>query len=426
MGLVKRAQAFFAKFGNDWCMNLAAMLAYNFLTAIFPLLLGILAIGALFLPDAMLRQVADTLNRALPAAVTGQSGMNLNFYNILQGFKKASGITGIISLVGLLWTGSNLFGVMENCFGIIYRTKPRNFIEQKLMSILMIVIFAILAPLAIFASTISGSFNALTHALGNVPGLGLLFSLGGYAVGVAIAFLLFLLIYTIVPAMEINPRDAWRGALFAAVLFEIINLVFPIYVKSQHTSPYGAVAGLLAILTFWFWVLSLILLLGAEMNSFAALGQRAAGGDLPTMLHDIEVHGRVPREGEDADAPPAGHPVSRKGERIHAREREDKAPTGEGAAHVPGDREEPGVTARSGKDRQPQGKGKGKGKGGGPQGGGKAGAWPESAKRALDSSGRGGRRSPNGSRDGRALFALLAGVGGVLALLHRGQRARVG
>jgi membrane protein len=338
MGLVKRVQAFWAKFSNDWCMNLSGLLAYNFLTAIFPLLLGILALGAFVLPDSVIHPMADKLNSVLPAgtAAGGPGSLNINFYTILQGFKRASGLTALVSLVGLLWTGSNLFGVMENCFSIVFRTRDRNFLEQKLMALVMILLFAILAPLSVFASTISGSFNALASAAGQVPGLGLVVAIGGYLIGVLFAFVLFFVIYIVVPNMPINPRDAWRGALLAAVLFELVNLVFPLYVKTQH-GQFGQFALLLAILTFWFWVISLILLLGAELNSFAALGQRAAGGDLPTMLHDVQVHGAAPREGEDADAPPAGHPVSRQGERRHAATREEKTPTGETAAHPPGD-----------------------------------------------------------------------------------------
>jgi len=334
VGIVKRVQAFGAKFNNDWCLNLAGLLAYNFLTAIFPLLLGILALAALVAPASIIQQLAAKMNAALPPALAGQA--HINFLTILEGFRHASGLTALVSLVGLLWTGANLFGSMENCFSIIFRTRDRGLLQQKLMALVMIVIFAILAPLSVFASTISGSFNALAGAVGAIPGLGLLVAVGGYLIGVLFAFILFEAIYLVVPNLRTEWKDTWRGALFAAALFELVNLVFLLYVKTQH-GQFGQFAFLLAILTFWFWVISLILLLGAELNSFAALGQRPAGGDLPTLLHDIQVHGRVPRAGEDADAPPPGHPVSARGERCHAETKEEPATTDEAAAHPPED-----------------------------------------------------------------------------------------
>jgi hypothetical protein len=82
-------------------------------------------------------------------------------------------------------------------------------------------------------------------------------------------------------------------------------------------SQFGSVAGLLAVLTLWFWVISLILLLGAEVNSYFALGQRAASDDLPGVLHGMKVHGEM-RRGDDAASPQAQERVM-----------EDVQPTGE-------------------------------------------------------------------------------------------------
>lgn len=405
MGVLKRVMAFWTKFGNDWGMNLAGLLAYNFLTAIFPLLLGILALVALVLPDSVIQQLASKLSAAIPSAVATQN--KIDFYQILLNFRKASGVTAIVSLVGLLWTGSNLFGVMENCFSIVFRTRDRDFIWQKLMALVMIVLFAILAPLAVLATSISGAFGSVTKLLGDVPGLGLLVSAGSLLAGVLIAFVLFFLIYMIVPNMDVEPRHAWRGALFSAVLFEVVSLAFPIYVQLFGSKgQFGSFVLLLGLLTFWFWVVSLILILGAEMNSFAALGQRAMGADLASTIHAVQVHGRAPREAEDADAPPVGHPVSKRGEAIHAEERDARgATTKEGTAHPPGDREEAhrgasGDTARgrSG-ERAPR-----------PS---RAGAAPASR-----------RRESTGSRMGWPLVALLAVASAVLSSVGKSKRRR--
>jgi len=299
-GVVPTGKAFMEKFGKDWSMNLCSLLAYNFLGAIFPLLLGILALGALVLPPSMIHSVGTSLNGAIPSAANGQNGLNLDFNTVLDSFKKGSGLAAVVSFLALLWTGSSLFGVMENCFSIIYRTKDRDFVWQKLMSVAMILIFAVLTPLSFVASSISGSYQQLTKGLGNVPGLGLLFAIGGFVIGAAFGFVLFLLIYIIVPNVKISWTHSWRGALVAGILFEAASLVFPFYTTHfAGKSQFGAVAGLLAILTLWFWVISLILIVGAQVNSFFALGQRAAADDLPGVMHGLKVHGEA-RKGEDA------------------------------------------------------------------------------------------------------------------------------
>jgi len=283
-------QAFLQKFGNDWCTNLAGMLAYNFLGAIFPLLLGILALAALVLPSAIVQRVGASLNEAIPAGANGQNGLNIDFNSVLASFhhSNASVIALIASFAALIWTGSSLFGVMENCFSLIYRTKDRTFVRQKLMSLAMIGIFVVLTPLAFVASIVSGFYAQITKGLGDVPGLGVLLAAGGYVLGVVIALALFLLIYTIVPNLPLGFAHAWRGAIVAAVLFEAVSLAFPIYTTHfASTSQFGSIAGLLAVLTLWFWVISLILLLGAEVNSFFALGQRATADDLPGVLKRV-------------------------------------------------------------------------------------------------------------------------------------------
>jgi len=189
--------------------------------------------------------------------------------------------------------------VMENCFSIIYRTKDRDFVRQKLMSIAMIVIFAILTPLSFVASSISGSYQQIAKGMGDVPGVGLLFSLGGFLIGAAFGFVLFLLIYVIVPNVQIGWAHAWRGALVAGVLFEAASLTFPFYATHfAGKSQFGAVAGLLAILTLWFWVVSLILILGAEVNSYFALGQRADREDVASPLVQRRVTEDVGPESE--------------------------------------------------------------------------------------------------------------------------------
>ncbi|HEU0167239.1 MAG TPA: hypothetical protein VFS62_05650, partial [Chloroflexota bacterium] len=73
-GFVPTGKAFMEKFGKDWSMNLCSLMAYNFLGAIFPLLLGILAIGAFVLPPSMVHSVGSSLNGAIPSAANGQNG----------------------------------------------------------------------------------------------------------------------------------------------------------------------------------------------------------------------------------------------------------------------------------------------------------------------------------------------------------------
>lgn len=287
---------FFVKFANDWSLLLCGLLAYNFLTALFPLFLGVLAIAGFVLPDTVLHDLANSLDAGLPQEVVSDNGLNLNFYQMLASFQAASKLTAIVSFLGFIWTGANLFSAMENCFSIIFRTRGRDPIRQKLMAIGMVFFFAVLTPLSVVAAAVSGSLPALQRDLGAVPGLGLIVGLGGYLLGLASAFLLFFLTYLIVPNRRMHPAEVWSGALVAAVLFEIVTYVFPVYVGHFMAHAwFGHLVLLLGILAVWFWAISLILLFGAELNSYVILRQRPLDADIAGLVH---------RAAQQASAPP--------------------------------------------------------------------------------------------------------------------------
>lgn len=276
---------FLQKFGNDWAFSLCTLLAYNFLTAIFPLFLGILALAAFVLPPAQLHELATALTYSLPIGVTSPNGLNVNLYSMLQNFHQASKLTATLSFIGFIWTGSNLFSAMENCFSIVFRTRGRDPVRQKAMAIGMVFLFAVLGPLAVLAATVSGLFPSIAAALGHVPDNALLLSAGGYLVGAGVSFLLFFLIYQVVPNRRMYPSEVWRGALVAALLFEVVNAAFPYYAGRFMTHPwFGQALLVFGILAFWFWVVSLIFVLGAELNSFLALKQRALPADVAGLV----------------------------------------------------------------------------------------------------------------------------------------------
>jgi membrane protein len=275
------------KFNNDWTMNLVAMVSYNVLTSFFPLVLALVTLLA-FLPSVVgsPHEVASQLNAILPANVRTQ----INVEQLLNNVNGRSGVLSLVSIAGLLWGGSNVFGAIENAFAVIFRVKTRGFVSQKLMSVLMIVIFTVLLPLS-FASTFLTS--AATTTLGKIlPS----FLSGGYAVVLGFGttlvalFILFLAIYVIVPNVPIHWRYAWRGALVAAIGMTIVNNVFPYYAAHfLSNSQYGAAALATAIVTItWFWFFSLLLLLGAQINSLS-MGIGYWKYDLTRVLMDQQI-----------------------------------------------------------------------------------------------------------------------------------------
>lgn len=276
-------KTFARKFSNDWSMNLAAMLSYNLITTIFPILLAILTIASYILgilsPGAF-HNVAKALGQALPSQV--QSVINVS--TLLKNLGQFKGPLTIVSIVGLIWGGSNLFSNMENAFSIVFRTGDRGFLPQKAMSVGMVIILAILLPVSVAASSLVTAGSQAFHKV--LPGvLGLVLTIVGPLVGIGILWVLFLIIYIVVPNTKTPFRDAWRGAIVAAILFGLLQILFPLYFKTflSGNAKYGGAALGVLVVVVWLWFFALITLIGAQVNA-VAMGIPPTRYDLPRTL----------------------------------------------------------------------------------------------------------------------------------------------
>lgn len=294
---------FWTKINNDWVFNLAAMLAYNLLMSIIPLLATLLAIFGLFLGN-LAPQAQDQLIAGITQGLPGAGGTLVQV--ALKRLAQTSGLFAIISIIVSAWFGSRLFVAVDNCFGIIFRLPPRGFIRQNLVALGMLVVFLLIVPIMLGVSALPSflSTNVVQRLLGNSTITSIWLSLAGIAAGYVIASLLFLVVYTVIPNRPMRLRDAWRGALIAGALLEVYIIAFPFYLthflKPQN---YGSTAGFAVVVLVFFYYFGIILLLGAEVNSFWA-GQRQTATSLPGILYALQVHGTA----AGAAGPTAGQP----------------------------------------------------------------------------------------------------------------------
>jgi membrane protein len=280
---VNTIKALAQKFSNDWSMNMVSLLTYNLLTTIFPILLAILT-AALYVLGSLSPQafhaVVAKMSGALPGGLTAAINLNTLQKNLVH----ITGPLALISLAGLLWGGSNLFSSMENVFSIFFRTKARGFLAQKLMAIGMVVILAILLPLSLAASSLATADSSAFRAVLPQP-LSIVPSIVGPLTSLFVLWVLFLIFYMVVPNTKVPFRNAWRGALAAAILFALFNLLFPLYFKLflHGNGRYGAVAASLLVLIAWLWFFALITVIGAQINA-VAMGIKPTRYDLPGTL----------------------------------------------------------------------------------------------------------------------------------------------
>jgi membrane protein len=311
---------FWTKLNDDWVFNLAGMLAYNFLMSLFPILLLLLAAVGLILGDHASTIYAH-IEQVFAEAIPGGAEI---FQAVASQLTSNVGPLFLIGLVGSVLGGSNLFMVIDSCFGIIFRVRSRDLIPKQLMAFGMLALYLILAPLIALAFSLPSTIVKLVDPYLAATGEAALAGVLGNIMAVLSAFILFGAIYLIVPNRHIHLRQVIPGTLLATVLLVPYISLFPLYANLfLQPDNYGSIAGFAVVILIFFYYLGFILLLGAELNSWIA-GRRLVGGDLAAVLQTARLH---------VDAANAANAASEANESIEARTdsdittgREDGAP----------------------------------------------------------------------------------------------------
>lgn len=256
-GLVR----FIRAYGASGAGNYASGLAFNAFITMFPLTLGLLSIlGLVIHDDATQRGVRDTIVLAFP------SSARTEISGALEGVHRSAGLFGLISIAGLLVSGTSLFAAAEFALAHIFGTTQRDPIRQRLMGLAMLVVFLITIVVTVAANTIVTVLPAIPAS--------------GSIIGAAALTVLLVCIYRLVPVRTFRTRSILSGAAIAALCAEILTLAFPLYVHaSSGFNSYGRQFALFFLIAAWLYLLSQALLMGAVFVRLRA-GQPLVSGFL--------------------------------------------------------------------------------------------------------------------------------------------------
>ncbi len=260
-------------YGESKAANYASGLALNAFLTMFPLILGLLTIvGLLVQSPALETRLQEAIIGIFPPDAHAQ------LTQAFKGIKHNVGLLGIISILGLIWSGTGLFAAMEFALGQVFGTGQRNMFRQRLMGLVMMVVFMTAILLAAGANGLAGSSLPLAPV-------------SGFILGSLIMVALLLMIYRYVPNRSFPFSEVWQGALLAGLLIEVLSLVFPIYGRLSHGfNTYGQQFALFFLLATWLFFLCQLLLLGAVFNRL--------------RLGTPEMEGVAAEPGEKGDAAP--------------------------------------------------------------------------------------------------------------------------
>ncbi len=258
----------------------SAMVAYTMLIGIVPIaLLGLFVAGQVLSSSAVQHSVLTDLREVFPGAAED----TLN--SLLAQIKSSTTSTGVLALIASLWLGSSFWGALDTAFARIYRCHSRAWLEQKRFALTMlgVVLVFMVATVAVpvAQSILKTGAEDLPFDLARVTDVVYVISL---AISVALLFLCLVLIYSRVPNREIPWRGIWPGAAAATVAIAIVSYGFPVYLSSISTiARFGTTIVFVLIVLGWFYLLALIILGGAMVNSLRLFSPESdsSGSDSP-------------------------------------------------------------------------------------------------------------------------------------------------
>lgn len=268
-GRIDEAKRFIGKVSKDNVGLLASVVAWNTLTSLVPILIGLTAISGLILQGqpSLRHSVVTHLSAALKGVLT-----STDLDNMVRTTTQHSGLFGVIGILGVLWGGSNVGGAMSTVFQAVFEVGGRNVVKEKLLDIAMIFVMTILMLIIIIGTTA----GALIHRLASgFPLSGAMTFVVGVVISILAGFILFSAIYIAFPNTQprLKVTNVWIGSLIAAMLFEALTFIWPIYSKFAHFQRFGAVLFPILLLTAWIYFFSMIVVIGGEFVAYRALNE---------------------------------------------------------------------------------------------------------------------------------------------------------
>jgi membrane protein len=261
-----------ASWKDDNAGGLAAEVAFFSLLSVFPGLLAVAAavgwLDGLFGGDLLARaerRVLEVLETFLTDHAEG------TFDAVRALFQEGSGGVFTLGVVAALWAASRGMAAVLRAIAAIYDSDdPRSAVRRRLLAIglavgSMLVMALMLAMLVL--GPLLGAGRAATRALGVDE---LYWRLWAW-LGIPMAFAVLVAWAVVILHVAPHPHRSWRSHVAAAAVagggWLLVSLAFRAYLAVFGGNPvFGVLGGALVVL-LWFYLLSLALILAAEVNA---------------------------------------------------------------------------------------------------------------------------------------------------------------
>ena len=270
--LLKSIRELYRRYVEDEVPAYSAEMAYYFLLAVFPFLIFLITVIG-YLPvsgDDILRPLANLLPSESYHVLRDTAEQVIRSRNLR-----------LMSLgfVSMLWAASSGMGaVMRGINKALCEKDTRPFWVAVPLSILFTILVTLLILfyfiLLIFGRQIGDFLLRIGLRWEYWKGWNVI----RYAVAIFLMIAVFVILYRYSPCKKIRWRNAMPGAVFTAVGWLLVSLVFSYYVNRfwNLSLVYGSLGGIIALMV-WLFISAQLILLGGEVNAMLIFGYKDKG-----------------------------------------------------------------------------------------------------------------------------------------------------
>ena len=285
-GLVDRAKAWFAELrqrrplvdhaarmvehmGAVQGTILAGAVTYFGYLSFFPVL--VIAFTVVAVIANVVPEVEDVLITTVQSVFPDLIGTKKDSPIQISTFTERAGTVGFLALLGLLYSGLGWISAARAGLEGVFQVPPkqrRNIVVGKLIDLMMLAVIGTVLLLSVgLSSAVTGVTRDVLVLLqfDEIPGdamLGLLKALG-VVLGVAASTLLFFSMFTLLPTVDLPRSAVAKGALVAALGFEVLKLLAGTLIGLATDNPATAVLGTSLVLLVWINYFSRVIMVGA-------------------------------------------------------------------------------------------------------------------------------------------------------------------
>ncbi|MDX2191199.1 MAG: YihY/virulence factor BrkB family protein [Bacteroidota bacterium] len=266
LSLLEVVDEFFAELKNDEVISKAQSMAFNFLLALFPGMLFFLNLLPIIPIPNLTNEILLFLEQTLPGPI-----YVLFHDSIIDILKKPR--TGLLSFglfFALLASMNGVLSLMvafNNCYN--NAVEKRGFFQLRMVALLITLLLVAVLILAIVIMSVGESLIILVQQTPDMqPFIIQLIKSFRFIILTAVFFTAISIIYFIAPSIKVRWHFFSHGAIIASLLCVTVSVIFSYYIEnfSSYNQLYGSIGTFLGLM-LWFYLTSLVLLIGFEINA---------------------------------------------------------------------------------------------------------------------------------------------------------------